>query len=176
MILIVLVEIPQPQRPAADKRHIGYQRPVVILDLRPQLGGQARRADGARVPGIGRFGARALQGILCGCGEFRAACLERALAIGGDQALHGFDQRRQRRFGVGGDRQVDFGIALEVLIVAAQEQIARGDADQLRSGLGDRLRGALELIAVRMTVPQKSVSSRPRITSALPTSARLRSV
>ena len=42
-------------------------------------------------------------------GQLRAAIFEQALAIAGELALDGFDQRRQRRFGVGGDGQIDFG-------------------------------------------------------------------
>ena len=74
----------------------------------------------------------------CAAGQLRAAILKRALAIVGEQALHRFDQRRQRRFGIGGDGEVHFREALEVLIVALDVEIAGGDADQFRARLRDR--------------------------------------
>ena len=38
MILIMLLEIPQPQRPVAEERiDVGHQRPVFVLDLRPTI-------------------------------------------------------------------------------------------------------------------------------------------
>ena len=58
-------------------------------------------------------------------GQPLAALLERRASIGGDQPLAGFDQRRQRRFGVGRDRDVDLRIALEVLVVALRRQDRR---------------------------------------------------
>ncbi len=64
-------------------------------------------------------------------GELGAASLECALAVVGDQLLAGFNQRRQRRLGVGGNRKIDVRVALEILVIALGEQVARADADQL---------------------------------------------
>ena len=51
--LIGLVEIPEPPRPAATIAVVArHERPVLVLDLRPQLGGQASGAHRARVPGV----------------------------------------------------------------------------------------------------------------------------
>ena len=72
-----------------------------------------------------RCAARALR---FGLGELRAALLERAPAVGGDQLLHGFDQRGQRGFGVAGDGEIDFDVAAEILIVGLVVQLDRGDA------------------------------------------------
>src|SRR5712692_3981703 len=48
--LIVLVYVPQTQRPGAHIVHSRYQRPVFTLDPGPQLGRQARGADRACIP------------------------------------------------------------------------------------------------------------------------------
>ena len=83
------------------------------------------------------------------------------------ESLARLDQRRQRRLGIGRHREIDFRVALEVLVVALRREIERGDADQLRAGLDDRPRRPHRAVAARvLTVPQKSVSSRPRMTSA----------
>ena len=93
---------------------------------------------------------------------------EGASPIGGRQALHRFDERRQRRLGIRGHREVDFGVSLEVLVVGLQVQIARGDADELDSRSSSAgLRRALQLVAERLTVPQEvhrppGPRSRPR--------------
>ena len=106
-------------------------------------------------------------------GQLLAALLERPLAVGGDQALAGFNQIRQRRFGIRGDRDIDFGVALEILIVALDVQVARRDADHLRARLGDRLaRSGATDRGYELMVPQRSGTSRPTITSALPMSPR----
>ena len=52
--------------------------------------------------------------------------------VGGDESADRLDQRRQRRFGVGGHREIRFGVSLKLLVVAAHEQIVGGDADALR--------------------------------------------
>jgi hypothetical protein len=50
--------------------------------------------------------------------ELLAACVEHAPPIGRHRPLRPLDERRQRRFGIGGHRDVHFRIALEVLVVA----------------------------------------------------------
>ena len=129
-VLIRLVERPQPHRPPAHEVDRRHERPVAVLDLRPQLGRQPRGADRARVPGIRGFGARALEQALPRLGQLAAALLECSLPVRRDAALHRLDERRQRRFGVGGHRDIDFRIALQVLIVRLAEQIAGRDADE----------------------------------------------
>src|SRR5262249_16111215 len=42
------------------------------------------------------------------------------------------DQRRQRRFGIRRDRQVDLGVALEILVVATLKEMLGHEADDLR--------------------------------------------
>jgi len=83
-------------------------------------------------------------------GEFFAAVRESPLSVVRQKALDGFDQRRQRGFRVGGHGQVQFGVALEVLVIALQVEIAGADADQLHILFGDRRRSTMQLIAVRM--------------------------
>ena len=51
--LIVLIEVPQPQRPVTGVPNVGGKRPIFIFYLRPNFHGHARGADGGRVPGIG---------------------------------------------------------------------------------------------------------------------------
>ena len=51
-VLILLFKRPQPQRPPAEVPENRHQRPILVLDLRPQLGAQAAGADGACVPGV----------------------------------------------------------------------------------------------------------------------------
>ena len=57
-VLVVLGEVPQPQRPVHPA---GHERPVLVLELRPQLHRQPRGADRARVPAVGCVGARPLE-------------------------------------------------------------------------------------------------------------------
>ena len=52
-------------------------------------------------------------------GELVRRAAGRRVRIGGQQALDGFDERRQRGFGVGGDGEIHFRVALEVLIIAS---------------------------------------------------------
>src|SRR5438132_1435294 len=52
-VLIVLVELPQTPRPAADEALPRHQRPILIVNLGPELAAQAREADRARVPSVG---------------------------------------------------------------------------------------------------------------------------
>ena len=52
-VVVILIEIPKPQRPVAHAIAVGYQRPVFVFDLRPYFGGDARGAEWALVPAIG---------------------------------------------------------------------------------------------------------------------------
>ena len=60
------------------------QRPVFVLDLRPDFGGQAGGGDRARIPAPRGRLAIALARLLIGFGDLGAALLESALAIGGE--------------------------------------------------------------------------------------------
>src|SRR5882762_4335450 len=71
----MFVEGPQPHRPAACKSNVRYERPILILDCRPQFSRQTSDGDRARVPAVGRFGARALQGSLTRIRQLGAAVL-----------------------------------------------------------------------------------------------------
>src|SRR5439155_14745309 len=51
-VLVVLVEVPEAVGPLADEPLPRHERPVLALDLRPQLGGQARDANGTGVPAV----------------------------------------------------------------------------------------------------------------------------
>ena len=82
--------------------------------------------------------------------SFPTALLEGAPAVVGRQALHRFDERGQRGFGVRGNREVNLGVPLEILVVALDAQVARRDADRLRAGFRDRFRRALQLVAERV--------------------------
>ena len=141
-----------------------HERPVLVANLRPDFGGTAR----AVVIGLAShaYAGIARARIECGAtrgGQPRAALLERAPPIGGDQSLDRLDQRRQRRFGIRRDRDVDFGVALEVLVVGLQIQIAGGDADDLRAGLRQRPRRAVQLIAERVDdAPKMFADFEPR--------------
>ena len=87
----------------------------------------------------------------CERGQLRPAILECPLAIGGHQALHRFDQRRQCRFRIGGDRQIDFLIALEVLVIALVEKIAGVMLINFAPGLSIRVRTPyIQLLAERV--------------------------
>src|SRR5262245_24250497 len=67
--------------------------------------------------------------------ELGAPILKEAAPIVADESLYRFGQRRQRSLAVGGDREIGLCVALEVLVVAACEQVVRRDADLLRAGL-----------------------------------------
>ena len=60
-VLVVLVEVPQPERPAAAVAALGHERPVLVPDLRPELRGQPRGADRRRVPRVRGLGARRVE-------------------------------------------------------------------------------------------------------------------
>ena len=130
--LIPLVEIPEPPRPvrlvvAVIARD---ERPVVVPDLRPHFGAESRNAHRARIPGIGRADAIGLRRRAAGLCQLRPAFLEHPLAVGGEQAPDGVDQRWECRLAVGGNRQVNVLQPAEVLVVGADVQVARADRDQ----------------------------------------------
>src|SRR5262249_51576878 len=89
---VMLVEIPQVQW-ICDAGHL---RPVLVAHDIPELGGQTRQADRARIPPKSRSDADAIGGGLFRGRQLRAALLECTLPIRGDELLHFFDEPRQR--------------------------------------------------------------------------------
>ena len=63
-------------------------------------------------------------------GELRAALLQRPPAVGSQLALDLLDERRQAGFRVGRNRQIHVGHVLEILQVALDVEIERGNADR----------------------------------------------
>ena len=141
-VLIVLVEVPQPRRPGADERdrsetsdqssflicaHSSAERRAVLIGLASQPTAASSRCCCAPAGGPLRRSSR-------------RAPAERARRSEVDQLLHGFDQRRQRGFGIAGDDEIRFHVAAEILIVRFVIQIDGGNGDDLRSGLRERLR------------------------------------
>jgi hypothetical protein len=68
-------------------------------------------------------------------GELLAACGKRGFAVGGKSVLHRLDQIGQRRFCIGRNDEIDFGEALEILVVRLDVEVRRADADELGAGL-----------------------------------------
>src|SRR6202040_780822 len=66
--LVILIEIPQSQRPAAYEAYVRDQGPILVLNGRPDFSGHARRSDGARVPPVGCFGTGSLERFGVGVG------------------------------------------------------------------------------------------------------------
>src|SRR5207249_990623 len=134
--LMMLAEGPETMRPVGEAGVARHERPVFVLDLLPDFGRETRRADRARVPRIG-----------CGLREHALARLHLAfpglLATLGDSraAIHRyglFDVLRQHgecRLRVRADGNIDRLIALEILIIRADVQVAHADADQPRPRL-----------------------------------------
>src|SRR5579871_3346857 len=58
------IDVPEAKRPGADRSRAAHQRPVLIANYIPDLGGQARGGNGARVPGIRRGIARLFRRLL----------------------------------------------------------------------------------------------------------------
>ena len=72
--------------------------------------------------------------------ELLAARVERGFAAVVGQPLHRFGERRQRRFGVAGDIEIDILPAAEILIIGLQIKVARAERDELGARLGARRR------------------------------------
>jgi len=144
--LVRLIHGPQPLRPVAHLCSRRRERPVLVLDLRVELRAQPRRRNRARVPAVGRVEARTLEIGAMGAGELLAARLIGRLLLAVDELPHGLDELRHGRLGVRGDGKIDVGEALEVLVVRADVEVARADADRLRVRLGDVAGGPLDTV------------------------------
>jgi hypothetical protein len=62
-------------------------------------------------------------------------CASAALRAGRQLALHRFEQRRHRRFGIARQRNVGCGVALHFTVVRAHHQILGADVQDLQLGL-----------------------------------------
>src|SRR5262249_39129028 len=131
-VVIVLVEIPESPCPAAHPVAARNQGPVSVLDLRPKLGRNARRADWAVVPTRSRFLAVALHGLLLRLPQFGAARLENSLSITRDEPLDLLDEQRKRRLGICSDAQIGFLVASEMPVVTPRKKIKGADTYQFR--------------------------------------------
>src|SRR5204862_7283771 len=81
-VAVMLVEVPQPPGPAADEPLPRHERPVVVPDLIPQLRGEPRQADRARVPAVSGALHRRLARLPVRLRDLEAARLDGAFAIG----------------------------------------------------------------------------------------------
>ena len=81
-------------------------------------------------------------------GQFFAARFEIGFAALVDVFPHRFNQQRQCRFAIAGDRHIDIGETLEILIVRFRIEIAATQADEPRARLSDWLRRAVKLVAI----------------------------
>src|SRR5580765_1813713 len=101
-----LVEIPELARPFFERA--GGEYPVFAFDGLPDLGGEARQVDRARVPVLARFlrPARALALALLGdLGSARLSA-PRVGTVAFHTGLQEIGQHRDRERGVGKDTQV----------------------------------------------------------------------
>ena len=149
-VLVLLIESPKPNRPPTEMMENRHNRPVLVLDLCPKFGAQARRADRTRIPCVGCLFSRRFQRHIMRRCELGPSILERPLAFQSDLALGFLHQRRQRSFRVGRNGQIDFGEAVEFLIVGFGVKIAGGNTDQPSAGLDQGARAAVHLIMERV--------------------------
>src|SRR5512138_1145518 len=78
VVAIVLVVVQQPPLPLARELMAGDDRPVVPLDLPPELGDHVRHADRGRVPAVARVVELALAYRLMRGGNASAPILAQA--------------------------------------------------------------------------------------------------
>src|SRR5205814_8915549 len=97
--LVRLVEVPELERPVHSDS-VADERPVVVLDLRVQLGGESRCRDRARVPADRRLRLELLERRGLRLRERLAARLERRALGGAETCLHALDEQWQARLPV----------------------------------------------------------------------------
>ena len=158
--VIMLFHRPQSRRPEKTGAVRPHQRPVKALDLREGFHHQARRANGAGIPAHGSGLQRARTCLGVGLALRFAALCDGRLAVIGDGRLYRFDQRRQRRLGIGGHGHVDFLEALHVLVVGLGVEIDRVDADEFGARLDAR---RIATYAVIVAVVGKGVHRGPEV-------------
>src|SRR5262249_31532447 len=117
-VLIVLVEVPQPARPAADEPLPGDERPNLVLDLIPELATESRTADWTGLPTKGRGLHLSLARLVVSRRKLGSTLLNHAPAIGSQLTIDLLNQRRQRGLGVRGYVDVGVDQVLEILQVA----------------------------------------------------------
>src|SRR5215471_16400461 len=98
--LVVLVEIPEAQRPPADERGVREERPVFFLDDVVQLRRETGRRDRTGVPSRCCEIEIALAHSFVFRGKFASTLFGDTLAVGRHEPLAGLDELRQRRFGI----------------------------------------------------------------------------
>src|SRR6185436_6964427 len=131
VVAIVLVVVQQPALPLARELMTRHDRPVVVLNLAAELGDHARYAYRARIPTIASVVDLAFANRLVRLGHLRAASGAAARRVTRALPADLFDQRRQRGFGVGRDREVDVSVVAVVVDVVTLRQVLRADADGL---------------------------------------------
>src|SRR5262249_31203000 len=143
-VLVRLLEIPKPAGPSADETLPRYQRPVFLLNQRPQFGAKPVQAYRTRVPAELALLDRLNALLAMSFRDLRTALRDGPLAVRRDELLASLDQRGQRRLGIRSDIQIHISAVMpEVLNVALQEQIHRRDVDGFRAArvIGPRRRG-----------------------------------
>ena len=139
---VALVAVPQALRPG-DADAVADQRPVLAAQLLPELGAEPSHGDRARVPADGGGLAQLLQHAGLHLRELLAARLVSGAAAVIELPRHRLDERRQGRLAVAGDREIDLGEALELLVIGLGEEVVRAEADGLGAGARHR-RGAAD--------------------------------
>src|SRR5580658_9058520 len=141
--LVISLKSPEPPRPAGEMLIARHQRPVFVLNRPPQLGGYARGRDRARVPAVRGVGPHLLVSLLVCGGQLRAPLLKYSFAVGRHSLLDCLNERRDTRFGIGRDIDINRYEPLEILVIRLRIEVAGGDADEFCVGFDNRLRGTM---------------------------------
>src|SRR6267142_4371618 len=99
-VLVVLIEVPELVGPTTNEALPADERPVFILDQRPQLSCETGKTDGAGIPTEACVFFRLIPGALIRLCNFGGAILEESTAVCVDQFLALFDEEGQRGFGI----------------------------------------------------------------------------
>src|SRR5262249_8426206 len=116
---MMLVEVQQDPLPVTGELISGADGPVVILNLRAELGDHALNAVQSDVPAVSRIFDLLDPLLFVRSGNLGTARIERSPLLGRDLAANLFDQGRKRRLAVGGDGEIDFGVVAVVVNVSA---------------------------------------------------------
>src|SRR5207249_4644033 len=112
----------------------------IALDLLTELGDEPRHADWACIPPMSRILNSSQLNFLVRRRDLRPPGLKRTLALGRRQFADFLDEGRERRFGIGSEREVHVRVPAEVVDVAALEQMLGADADGLATAGPGRTR------------------------------------
>ncbi len=138
VVAVELVVIQQAPLPLPRELMAGDDRPVVVLNLPPELGDHARHADRAGVPAVARGVDLAFADRFVRRRDLLATSRAEPRGVTGALLSDLVDQRGQCRFAVGGDRDVDLGVAAEVVDVVTLREVLGADADRLAAGGAQR--------------------------------------